>query len=189
MINVAGPEKPTFRGGRSDRNAGLSAFQDDFVTPVRALACGDRSKGQDCQQVAVLLHSSAFGSGHALARIYGTAAMLNRCANPGCGRRFRKLEEGKLFLVEIGVAEASPSARWTGDSRLFRNLEHYWLCDSCASVLTLSFDHERGVVAVPLTRATEKKPAASERSGGAAATPSRRICEPIQSARGASNEA
>ena len=72
---------------------------------------------------------------------------------------------------------------------MFRNLEHYWLCDSCASVLTLSFEHERGVVAVPLTRPAEEKPAASERSGGAAATPSRGICEPTESARGASNEA
>jgi len=116
-------------------------------------------------------------------------AMLDHCANPGCSRRFRKLEDGKLFLVEVAVAEASLTARGAGAGRLDRHLEHYWLCDPCASVLTLSFEQERGVVAVPLTRPLGKMPAASVRSSEVAGTPSPRACDQTQSAGGGANEA
>lgn len=97
--------------------------------------------------------------------------MLNKCANPGCEARFRKLEDGKLFLVEIETSVASTLSRVTGGGRLSRQLEHYWLCDGCASALTLSFDAERGVVAVPLAEPMGKMPAASERSGRVASVP------------------
>jgi len=112
--------------------------------------------------------------------------MLNHCANPGCARRFRKLEEGKLFLVEVDVAEAALSAREAGPGRLFRHLEHYWLCDGCASVLTLSFEQERGVVAVPLARPLGKMPAASVGASEVAGVPSR---VSTQAAGGGLNEA
>jgi hypothetical protein len=115
--------------------------------------------------------------------------MLNRCANPGCLRRFRKLEEGKLFLVEVDVAEAVPSSRGAGTGRLFRHLEHYWLCDPCASVQTLSFEQERGVVAVPLAHPMRKLPTASVRLGGVAASPSNGDYGRIQIGLGGSNEA
>ncbi|MFZ0803918.1 MAG: hypothetical protein WBQ09_08385 [Terriglobales bacterium] len=116
-------------------------------------------------------------------------AMLDHCANPGCSRRFRKLEDGKLFLVEVGVAEASPSARGAGAGRLYRQLEHYWLCDPCAAVLTLSFEQGRGVVAVPLTRPLGKKPAVSVGSSAVGGTPLPQTCNPMQSASGSGNEA
>jgi len=113
--------------------------------------------------------------------------MLNKCANPGCARRFRKLEDGKLFLVEVDVAEASLSARGAGSGRLFRHLEHYWLCDSCASVLTLSFEPERGIAAVPLARSLRKMPAAAVGSSEVAGTPPAGICDRSQA--GGANEA
>ncbi|MGO9124324.1 MAG: hypothetical protein ACLP6G_05485 [Terriglobales bacterium] len=114
--------------------------------------------------------------------------MLNKCANPGCTQRFRKLDDGKLFLVEVDVAEASPSARGAR-GRLSRHLEHYWLCDLCASVLTLSFEQERGVVAVPLARPMGKRPAASVRSGEVAGTPLTGSSYPAQTAGGGAHEA
>ena len=115
--------------------------------------------------------------------------MLDHCANPGCVRRFRKLEEGKLFLVEVDVAEAAFSVHGAGTGRLFRHLEHYWLCDSCAPVLTLSFEQERGVVAVPLTRPLGRMPVASVRTSEVASSPSFGIHDRMQSARGGANEA
>jgi hypothetical protein len=115
--------------------------------------------------------------------------MLNRCANPGCDRRFRRLEDGKLFLVEVDVAEAVLSARGAGTGRFFRHLEHYWLCDPCASVLTLSFEQERGVVAVPLAQPMKRMPAASVRSGEVPGTRSNRDYGRTQIAVGGSNEA
>jgi hypothetical protein len=103
--------------------------------------------------------------------------MLNQCANPGCGTRFRRLQDGKLFLVEVKVGEAKPC----------RRLEHYWLCDPCAAVLTLSFEQERGVVAVPLVHSLRKKPVASARSDdGISMT---RIYDRREAAGGGTNEA
>jgi hypothetical protein len=104
--------------------------------------------------------------------------MLDKCANPGCVKPFRKLEDGKLFLVEVDVAEAALSPSGAGTNKVFRHLERYWLCDLCASVVTLSFEPERGVVAIPLARPMGKIPAASVRSS-----------EGIQTARGGANEA
>ena len=94
--------------------------------------------------------------------------MLDHCANPGCARRFRKLEDGKLFLVEVDVdvGEAALPTRAAGAGRFFRHLERYWLCDPCASFLTLTFEQKRGVVAVPLARPLGKMPAGSVRSSG-----------------------
>jgi hypothetical protein len=114
--------------------------------------------------------------------------VLNHCANPGCDRRFRKLEDGKLFLMEVDVAEAALSVRGAGTGRLFRHLERYWLCDGCASVLTLSFDQERGVVAIPLARPLGRLSSAS-RSRELPDLPSSRVVDPIQTIRGGTNEA
>jgi len=110
--------------------------------------------------------------------------MLNKCANPGCEARFRKLEDGKLFVVEIETSVAPPTFRANGVGRLSRQLEHHWLCDSCASVLTLSFDAQRGVVAVPLAEPTGRMPAVSEYSRKVAGTPLAGNSYRIQAARG-----
>jgi hypothetical protein len=96
--------------------------------------------------------------------------MLTHCANSACVTRFRKLEDGKLFLVEVDTAEKLTSQR-DEPARLSRRLEHYWLCGPCASVLTLSFERERGVVAVPLMRRLRKMPAAPGRTGEAVHAP------------------
>jgi len=84
-------------------------------------------------------------------------AMLYKCANEACSIPFRKLREGKLFQVEteyFGDPKATPATRRT---RPWRRIEHYWLCDSCASFVTLTFDRERGVVTVPLPNGLGKK--------------------------------
>ena len=83
--------------------------------------------------------------------------MLYKCANEACSVPFRRLREGKLFQVETEYFEdtkAAPSARRT---RPWRRIEHYWLCDSCASYVTLTFDRERGVVTVPLPNGLGKR--------------------------------
>lgn len=115
--------------------------------------------------------------------------MLNKCANPGCIRAFRKLEDGKLFLVEIEASAASPTSRKAGEGRLFRHLEHYWLCDPCASVLTLSFEQERGVVAVPLAGPMGKMPAASVRASAVVGAPANENGGRRRAALGGPNEA
>jgi hypothetical protein len=85
--------------------------------------------------------------------------MLQKCANPACLNPFRKLSEGKLFLVESPGPSLDPRVRgW--DEGGFRRIEHFWLCGDCAAVLTLSFERGKGIVPVPLNPA-RKRPTAS----------------------------
>jgi hypothetical protein len=87
--------------------------------------------------------------------------VLHKCANPNCNSPFRKLSQGKLFLVDAQPLEASEPrrARWRG--QLANRVEYYWLCDPCAFAMTLSYEKGRGVVAVPRPESTQKKPAAA----------------------------
>jgi hypothetical protein len=56
--------------------------------------------------------------------------MLRKCANPACPNLFRHLSQGRI---------RSP-----------RRVEHYWLCDECSSLLTLTFEKGRGMITVPI---------------------------------------
>ena len=77
--------------------------------------------------------------------------MLSRCANSQCCKPFLKLREGKLFLVETDRVTRPGESR--GARQLRRSVEHYWLCDDCATRWTLVYDRERGVALEPLRRA------------------------------------
>jgi hypothetical protein len=85
--------------------------------------------------------------------------LLHKCANPACHNPFRKLSQGKLFLVETEPLEASGLRRisWRGKSS--HRVEYYWLCDQCAFVLTLSYERDRGVVTVPRPDLAKKRTA------------------------------
>lgn len=89
--------------------------------------------------------------------------MLHKCANPACVIPFRKLSQGKLFLVETESLQGSEArgARWRGLSS--QRIEYYWLCDQCAFALTLSYEKGRGVVTVrrPEFVNVKKRPAAA----------------------------
>jgi hypothetical protein len=82
-----------------------------------------------------------------------SANMLSRCANSQCCKPFLKLREGKLFLVETervtkpGESAVPPFVR---ARQLQRRVEHYWLCDDCATQRTLVYDRDRGVGLAPL---------------------------------------
>jgi hypothetical protein len=86
--------------------------------------------------------------------------MLSQCANGQCAKPFLKLRDGKLFLVETkrspeaGEAVAPPFIRARQQQRL---IEHFWLCDDCATRWTLIFDLERGIQLVPLRRPVANK--------------------------------
>ena len=79
--------------------------------------------------------------------------MLSRCANSQCCKPFLRLREGKLFLVETervakaGESSPPPFVRARKHQRL---VEHYWLCDECASRWTLMYSRERGISITPL---------------------------------------
>ncbi|MBV8051379.1 MAG: hypothetical protein JOZ80_09335 [Acidobacteriaceae bacterium] len=87
--------------------------------------------------------------------------MLHKCANPTCANPFRKLSEGKLFLVETDGFSSSTSVLRRWDEGVHHRIEHFWLCAQCALVLTLTFEKGKGLKAVPLLDRTRKKPAVS----------------------------
>jgi hypothetical protein len=87
--------------------------------------------------------------------------MLHKCANPSCANPFRKLSEGKLFLVETESFSPSKSLLRRWDEGVQHRIEHFWLCSQCASVLTLAFERGKGLKTVPLPESARKKPPVS----------------------------
>ena len=78
--------------------------------------------------------------------------MLSKCANPGCSASFLYLHQGKLFRLETsGNGDdtrgevADPQSKHSS-----RRLEYFWLCDECASLMTVSFKKGVGVMTRPL---------------------------------------
>jgi len=69
--------------------------------------------------------------------------MVTHCANPSCGVPLRYLRFGRLFRFEVRALQSDR------DSKVARQVTHFWLCGECAPRLTLTFDPLRGVQAVP----------------------------------------
>ncbi len=79
--------------------------------------------------------------------------MLAKCANTLCNAPFRRLSEGKLFLLQ-GDTMPNREAVDPRKGKPPRRLEYFWLCSDCARYVTLTFDETTGVTTVPLSRAT-----------------------------------
>jgi len=82
--------------------------------------------------------------------------MVSKCANPDCAAIFRYFHTGKLFRVETSSGMERRRAMGVDDEmpeRRLRRIEFYWLCDNCASKMTLVFDHKTGVSVHPNSRA------------------------------------
>lgn len=115
------------------------------------------------------------GDAESVARRHGRARgsenMLSRCANSQCSKPFLRLGEGKLFLVETDRLNkpgesAPPFVRARQQQRC---VEHYWLCDDCATQWTLVYEQDRGIALAPLRRPAASAAAAAGlgRSGAA----------------------
>ncbi len=80
--------------------------------------------------------------------------MLSHCANSRCSKPFLRLREGKLFLVETpGITKQErPNGPIVPTLRKPpQRVEHFWLCDRCASTWTLIQNGTFGIALVPLT--------------------------------------
>lgn len=99
--------------------------------------------------------------------------MLAKCANPVCNTPFRRLSEGKLFLVESESANGQHAID-PRRNKPPRRIEYFWLCSECAHVVTLAFHGTTGVMTVPLPPSTQTasaarpagKPVTAERTAG-----------------------
>jgi hypothetical protein len=82
--------------------------------------------------------------------------MLHKCANPPCVSLFRSMRQGKLFMVESGPQERKKDSQYSIPASAQRKhrtprMEHYWLCDKCSPLVTLTFAKGLGLIMVPLT--------------------------------------
>ncbi len=76
--------------------------------------------------------------------------MLSKCANPGCTTPFRYLHDGKLFRMEIPAAAEDPGSPGENAKKPPRRTEYFWLCNGCATQMTLCYRQELGVTTRPL---------------------------------------
>jgi hypothetical protein len=82
--------------------------------------------------------------------------MLSHCANSQCSKPFLRLREGRLFLVETNSLEPSGLKKRaaTAQRKTPKRVEHFWLCDQCASLFTLVPHPSQGIALIPLNQAT-----------------------------------
>jgi len=76
--------------------------------------------------------------------------MLYKCANEACSAPVRRLREGKLFPIGTEYFTQAQTGSAHRRTRPWRRVEHYSLCDTCSTYITLRFDRDRGVITVPL---------------------------------------
>lgn len=78
--------------------------------------------------------------------------MLSKCANPTCSTPLVYLREGKIFMME---QNPQPEVRRNGPVlvKASNRVEHFWLCGPCAAKMTITYDHQLGVVVVPKSKA------------------------------------
>jgi hypothetical protein len=67
--------------------------------------------------------------------------MLGKCANPACSATFRRLTDGRIFVIEV---EPERSAGNTHQRQCF------WLCNSCCRTMTVVVNKGKNVQIVPL---------------------------------------
>jgi hypothetical protein len=81
--------------------------------------------------------------------------MVSKCANYGCSAVFLYLHAGEVFPVEV-ESPKSDNAGFGRDAEMkkpARHIEFFWLCQECASKMTLVFSKTGGVATKPIARA------------------------------------
>lgn len=73
--------------------------------------------------------------------------MLSKCANPDCAASFHYLGEGKLYEIRN---EPITRPQLVAPKKAAGRAERFWLCNDCASIMTLAVDASRRVVLLPL---------------------------------------
>jgi len=61
--------------------------------------------------------------------------LLSKCANPACPATFRYLRQGRIFNLEV------KTPAWDGEGERSHTVEHFWLCDRCASVMEVVWEN------------------------------------------------
>ncbi len=95
--------------------------------------------------------------------------VISKCANPECFATFRYLHEGKLFEFEVRLFDelfVDPSSA-SHNEKPSREIERFWLCDSCASTMTIVGEpNTHSIVIVPLQDDVRRRCTAKSASAG-----------------------
>ncbi len=90
--------------------------------------------------------------------------MLSKCLNPRCSATFQYFGQGRLFRVDfadvgrkcaLSGKEVVPSVRSKA-----RPVEHFWLCEDCATTLTIALT-DGGEVHLISHEVANRKPVAA----------------------------
>jgi hypothetical protein len=77
--------------------------------------------------------------------------VISKCANPDCPAVFRYMHEGKLFEFEVRSLGEGRQKAYDTNGRFSAEIKYFWLCDRCASTMTVTLDpNTREVVVVPM---------------------------------------
>jgi len=80
--------------------------------------------------------------------------MVEKCANTACSASFRRLREGRVFVMEVDTDS-------TGVDRRVRLVRYFWLCNSCCRTMTVVAKKSEGIEVVPLPLSATAARAAS----------------------------
>jgi hypothetical protein len=69
-----------------------------------------------------------------------------KCANPACHTEFRWLAGGKFFRFRPESVASGSNADDVRPTLHISGVKHYWLCEHCSHVFTLTFDDNDGVM-------------------------------------------
>lgn len=70
--------------------------------------------------------------------------MLDKCANPACSAIFRRLSDGRVFVIELeDDYQSGPRVR-------ARQRQYFWLCTSCCRSMTVIAKKGNMAQVVPL---------------------------------------
>jgi hypothetical protein len=69
-----------------------------------------------------------------------------KCANPACPTAFRWLAGGKFFRFRPESAASHSEGKGAPSLLGIPGVEHYWLCEHCSHVFTLTFEENEGVM-------------------------------------------
>ncbi len=77
-------------------------------------------------------------------------SILPKCANPGCAMNFEWTGGGKFFRFHPGTTLESPQGSASGHALISpagaHGVRHYWLCETCCQIFTLSYEDSGKVI-------------------------------------------
>jgi hypothetical protein len=100
--------------------------------------------------------------------------MLSKCLNPNCSAILHHMGQGRLYRVNFTEAgrRSAPTGKVVAASIRSKScpIEHFWLCENCATSMTIALSDAGEIHLVPL-----ESPAPKPFAGRSPETDERRV--------------